>query len=134
RFGEIVIERIHGKATGNVTVTLEDGTTGTDELLEQVLAGMTRETFQNIFSFSLTDIENVHQLNKNQLSRYLLNIGAHGTDYYLDLVDEFQKEADKLYRPTGRVLPLNQQLAALENQKKRLVESEARNENYLDLI
>lgn len=134
RFGEIVIERIHGKATGNVTVTLEDGTTGTDELLEQVLAGMTRETFQNIFSFSLTDIENVHQLNKNQLSRYLLNIGAHGTDYYLDLVDEFQKEADKLYRPTGRVLPLNQQLTALENQEKRLGELEARNENYLDLI
>ena len=134
RFGEIVSERSHGKATGNVTVTLEDGTTGTDELLEQVLAGMTRETFQNIFSFSLTDIENVHQLNKNQLSRYLLNIGAHGTDYYLDLVDEFQKEADKLYRPTGRVLPLNQQLAALENQEKRLGELEARNENYLDLI
>jgi len=134
RFGEVIIERIHGKVTGNVTVTLEDGTTGTDELLETVLGGMTRDTFQNIFSFSLTDIENVHQLNKNQLSRYLLNIGAHGTDYYLDLVDEFRKEADKLYRPTGRVLPLNQQLTALEKQEKRLAELEERNESYLNLI
>src|SRR5699024_2712131 len=119
RFGEVIIERVHGKVTGNVTVTLEDGATGTDELLETVLAGMTRETFQNIFSFSLSDIENVHHLNKNQLSRYLLNIGAHGTDYYLDLVDEFRKDADKLYRPTGRVLPLNRQLAALEKQEQR---------------
>ena len=134
RFGEVIIERVHGKVTGNVTVTLEDGATGTDELLETVLAGMTRETFQNIFSFSLSDIENVHHLNKNQLSRYLLNIGAHGTDYYLDLVDEFRKDADKLYRPTGRVLPLNRQLAALEKQEQRLADLEARNESYLDLI
>lgn len=134
RYGEVIIERVHGKVTGNVTVTLEDGVTGTDELLETVLAGMTRETFQNIFSFSLSDIENVHHLNKNQLSRYLLNIGAHGTDYYLDLVDEFRKDADKLYRPTGRVLPLNRQLATLEKQEQRLVDLEARNESYLDLI
>ncbi|SHE90747.1 Uncharacterized protein YhaN [Atopostipes suicloacalis DSM 15692] len=134
RFGQVVIERVHGKVTGNVTVTLEDGTTGADELLDTLLSGMTRETFQNIFSFSLSDIENVHQLNKNQLNRYLLNIGAHGTDDYLDYIDEFKKEADKLYRPTGRVLPLNQQLATLENQEKRLGELEARNESYLDLI
>ena len=120
RFGQVVIERVHGKVTGNVTVTLEDGSTGGDELLDTLLSGMTRETFQSIFSFSLTDIENVHRLNKNQLNRYLLNIGAHGTDDYLDLIDEFNKEADKLYRPTGRVLPLNQQLTILEKQEKRL--------------
>src|SRR5699024_5001013 len=80
-----------------------------------------------------SDIENVHQLNKNQLNRYLLNIGAHGTDDYLDYIDEFKKEAEKLYRPTGRVLPLNQQLTTVENQEKRLGELEARNESYLEL-
>ena len=134
RFGECVIERVHGKVTGNVTVTLEDGTTGSDELLEALLSGMTRETFQSIFSFSLTDIENVHQLNKDQLSRYLLNIGAHGTDYYLDMVDELGKEADRIYRPSGRVLPLNKQINALEKQEKRLSDLETRNESYLSLL
>ena len=134
RFGEVIIERIHGKVTGNVTVTLEDGTTGKEELLESVLHGMTRESFQNIFSFSLTDIENVHQLNKNQLSRYLLNIGAHGTEHYLELIDQFQADADKIYRPSGRVLALNKQLATLEKQEKKLAELEKRNEGYLSLI
>lgn len=134
RFGECVIERVHGKVTGNVVVTLEDGTTGADQLLDTLLSGMTRETFQSIFSFSLTDIENVHQLNKDQLSRYLLNIGAHGTDYYLDVVDDLSKEADKLYRPTGRVLPLNRQLSVLEKQEQRLAELETRNESYLSLL
>lgn len=134
RFGEVIIERIHGKVTGDVTVTLEDGATGTDELLDSVLYGMERETFQNIFSFSLSDIEHVHQLNKNQLSRYLLNIGAHGTEYYLELVDEFRKDADKLYRPSGRVLALNEQLDKLENHEQRLAELERKNEGYLELI
>ena len=134
RFGEVIIERIHGKVTGNVTVTLEDGTTGRDELLASVMYGMERETFQNIFSFSLSEIENVHQLDKNQLSRYLLNIGAHGTEHYLELVDQFREEANKLYRPSGRVLDLNAQLTVLEKQEQHLVELEKRNESYLGLI
>jgi uncharacterized protein YhaN len=134
RFGEVIIERIHGKVTGDVTVTLEDGTTGSDELLESVMYGLDRDIFQNIFSFSLTEIENVHRLHKNQLSRYLLNIGAHGTEYYLELVDQFRTEADKLYRPSGRVLDLNKQLTILEKQEERLAALEKRNESYLGLI
>jgi len=134
RFGEVIIERIHGKVTGDVTVTLEDGTTGTEELLTSILYGLEREMFQNIFSFSLSDIENVHQLDQNQLSRYLLNIGAHGTEYYLELVDQFHKEANNLYRPSASVRPLNKHLEALKKQEKKLSELEARNERYLDLI
>ena len=134
RLGEVVIERVHGKVTGDVNVTLEDGTTGRDELLDSLLNGMERETFQNIFSFSLSEIENVHQLNKEQLSRYLLNIGAHGTEYYLELVDQLEKDANNLYRPSGRVLPLNKQLSLLEKQEEKLAHLEKRNESYLEFI
>lgn len=132
--GEIMIERIHGKVTGDVTVTLEDGTTGSDELLDQLLKGLSRENFQSIYSFSLTDIENVHQLDKSKLSRYLLNIGAHSTDYYLNLVDDFQKSAYDLYRPSGRIPPLNKQLTDIAAQEKKLEKLEQRNESYLELI
>jgi len=134
RFGEVIIERIHGKVTGDVTVTLEDGTTGTDALLASVLYDLERDMFQNIFSFSLSDIENVHQLGQNQLSRYLLNIGAHGTEYYLELVDQFNKEANNLYRPSASVRPLNQHLEVLKKQEKKLSDLEKRNDSYLDLI
>ncbi len=134
QLGEIIIERIHGKVTGDVRVTLEDGSTGSDDLLARILKGIDRDNFQNIFSFSLTDIENVHQLDKNKLSRYLLNIGAHSTDYYLDLVDEFEKDAYDLYRPSGRIPPLNKELAIIKKQEQKLKKIEARNESYLDLI
>lgn len=134
RFGEVIIERVHGKVTGDVTVTLEDGTVGSDALLDTLLKGVTRETFQNIFSFSLTDIENVQKLNKNELSRYLLNIGAHATDYYLNMVDDFQKNAYNLYRPSGRIPELNKQLSEIKNQEQQLLELEKKNDGYLDLI
>lgn len=134
QFGEVIIERVHGKVTGDVSVTLEDGTTGADALLTKVLKGINRENFQNIYSFTLSDIENVHQLNKNKLSRYLLNIGAHSTDYYLDLVDDFKKRAYDLYRPSGRIPPLNKQLTIIKEQEKKLAKIEARNESYLELI
>lgn len=132
--GEVIIERVHGKVTGDVTVTLEDGTTGSEELLNQLLKGLSRENFQSIYSFSLSDIENVHQLDKSKLSRYLLNIGAHSTDYYLTLVDDFQKNAYDLYRPSGRIPPLNKQLSAILTQEKKLEQLEKRNQSYIELI
>lgn len=134
RFGQVVIERIHGKVTGNVEVTLEDGTIGQEELLDSVLYGMDRVMFQNIFSFSLTDIEQVHKLNKDQLSRYLLTIGTHGTEHFLELADQFHADADKLYRPSGRVLELNQQLEKVKKQEEKLIALEKNNGNYLALI
>lgn len=134
RFGEVVIERIHGKVTGNVEVTLEDGTIGQDELLDSVLYGMDRTMYQNIFSFSLTDIENVHKLNKDQLSRYLLTIGTHGTEHFLELADQFHADADKLYRPSGRVLELNKQLEKVKKQEEQLIALEKNNGNYLNLL
>ncbi len=134
RFGEVIIERTHGKVTGDVAVTLEDGTTGGDELLDSILYGIDRTMFQNIFSFSLTDIEGVHKLNKNQLSRYLLTVGTHGTEHYLELADQFHADADKLYRPSGRVLQLNKHLERMKKQEEQLIALEQNNENYLNLI
>lgn len=134
RFGEVQIERVHGKVTGDVTVTFEDGTTGSEELLETILYELNQVTFKNIYSFSLTDIENVHQLDKNKLSRYLFTIGALGTEHYLDLVDELEAEANELYRPSGRVRPLNMQLEAIEHQEEELLALEKDNAQYLELL
>lgn len=134
RFGEVQIERVHGKVTGDVTVTFEDGTTGSEELLETILYELNQVTFKNIYSFSLTDIENVHQLDKNKLSRYLFTIGALGTEHYLDLVDELEAEANELYRPSGRVRPLNMQLEAIEQQEEELLALEKYNAQYLELL
>src|SRR3954453_17114109 len=52
-YGLATIERIRGKAAGDVTVTLEDGTTGDEDLLKQLLGNMDKGLYQAIFSFNL---------------------------------------------------------------------------------
>ena len=133
-YGDLIIERVHGKVTGDVSVTLKDASKGSDELVDKILRGIDQDDYRSIFSFSLSDIENVHQLNKDKLSRYLLNIGAHSSDYFLKLVDDFEKDAYNLYRPSGRIPPLNKELARIKKQEKKLKEIEKKNASYLSFI
>ena len=44
-YGEILVERVGGKATGNVVVTLSDGTTKGEEFLKQLLKNMDKSMF-----------------------------------------------------------------------------------------
>src|SRR5690606_29332695 len=53
RYGEVSIERVKGKATGDVTVLLEDGRTGKEKLLQNILGGLDKEMFQGVFSFDM---------------------------------------------------------------------------------
>ncbi|HBT73916.1 MAG TPA: hypothetical protein DEB37_17215, partial [Lysinibacillus sp.] len=56
-YGQCTIERVKGKAAGDVSVYLEDGTTGHEELLTKLLYGYSRTSFESIFSFSLHELQ-----------------------------------------------------------------------------
>ncbi|MBR8645657.1 hypothetical protein KEH51_21555 [[Brevibacterium] frigoritolerans] len=49
--GEIVIERVKGKATGDVKLTFEDGRVGGEEELNEILHGVDKNYYQAIFFF-----------------------------------------------------------------------------------
>ncbi len=48
-YGQCTIERVKGKATGDVTVYMADGAKGHEELLAKLLFGYTRASFEAIF-------------------------------------------------------------------------------------
>ena len=79
-FGFVVIERVKGKAAGDVTVTLEDGTTGGEELLQQLLSNIDKGLFQAIFSFNLHGLQNIHQMKGEELGKFLFSTGTLGTE------------------------------------------------------
>src|SRR5690606_13094759 len=79
-WGEIRIERVKGRATGDVTVYLEDGSRGGEELLKKVLNGMDKETFQSIFSFNIHGLQQVDRLHGEELNQFLFSTSAIGTD------------------------------------------------------
>lgn len=134
RFGEISIERVQGKSTGDVKVLMEDGSTGSDDLLHKIIYGIDRNLYQSIFSFHLKGIERVEEMTKAQLSRYFLSAGALGTEQFLKRSDQLQQQANQLYKPTGRIPEINQALKQIEAKKAAMEEAKSKNAQYLGLL
>ncbi|MFC7784852.1 AAA family ATPase [Rossellomorea sp. GCM10028870] len=132
--GTVSIERIKGKATGDVTVQFEDGRMEGEETLQQLLGHMDRATYQNIFSFNLEGLQNIQRLKKEDLNRYLFSAGSTGTDLLLQLEQNWQKEREQLFKKSGRKPMINTVLTQLKSLEKQVREGKEKNEQYRPLI
>jgi uncharacterized protein YhaN len=133
-WGEIRIERVKGRATGDVTVYLEDGSRGGEELLKKVLNGMDKETFQSIFSFNIHGLQQVDRLHGEELNQFLFSTSAIGTDRIMEAERSIQKQLDKLFKPSGVKPVLNVQLKQLKQTEKKLNEAKVKIDQYETLI
>ncbi|MEK3887535.1 ATP-binding protein [Bacillus sp. FSL K6-3431] len=134
QYGEVKIERVKGKATGDVSVLLEDGTAGGEELLSKLLIGMDRLMYESIFSFNLQGLQTIQRLKGDDISRYLVAAGTIGTDVLLNVEQQFQKELDLLFKPGGRKPKLNEQLRDLRAQESDLKTAKQKNAQYISII
>jgi uncharacterized protein YhaN len=132
--GTAVIERVKGKATGDVTVTLEDGSVGGEELLNELLNGMDKGTYQSIFSFNLHGLQNIHQLKGEDLGRYLFSAGALGTEKLVSTEKALQKEMEQRFKPGGKRPELNEKLSEIRNVYDALKKAEKENVEYGELL
>lgn len=132
--GTAVIERVKGKAAGDVTVTLEDGTVGGEALLNELLAGMDKGVFQSIFSFNLHGLQNINQLKGEDLGRYLFSAGALGTEKLLNAEKALQKEMDNRFKPGGKRPELNEKLREIRELYEALKKAEKENSEYEQLL
>ena len=131
-YGGAIIERIKGKANGDVTVTLADGVVGSDELLENLLYGIDKKTYQTLFSFDLDGLQDMQKMNQKKLNRYFLSIGTLGNEQLLRVADKFEKQANELYKPTGRKPEINQKIRQVESMRKKLQKAKDKNQQYMD--
>ncbi|WP_246938857.1 ATP-binding protein [Bacillus pinisoli] len=125
--GILTIERVGGKAAGEVTLYFEDGTVGGEAEHQALLGGMDRKLFTSIFSFGLKGLQNIQSLTGNELSHYLLSTSILGSDQIIELEKTLHKEMEVLFKPGGKRPEINQeleeitQLAQKVNQKKMQV-------------
>ena len=133
-WGEITVERVKGKATGDVKVVMMDGTSGGEELLVRLLAGMDKATFQGIFSFSVHGLQQVNRLKKEDLGKFLFAAGTVGTERVFQAGSELQKELDSRFKPSGRKPQLNQDLDELRQLEKAVKKARHDNEKYGTLL
>lgn len=124
RYGQVVIERVKGKARGNVSVLLEDGTIGYEPLLKDVLEGLDRTMYQAIFSFGLQDMQHLDMLQSEEIGSYLYGVGMAGKWNVTELERKLVKQQGELFKPSGKLPTMNQQLAALQALEKKRAEKE----------
>ncbi|MEH7012751.1 AAA family ATPase [Neobacillus niacini] len=133
-FGHATIERVRGKASGDVMVTLEDGTTGDETLLKQLLGNMDKGLFQAIFSFNLHGLQNIHQMKGEELGKFLFSTGTLGTERLAKTEAELQKELEARFKPSGKKPVVNEKLKALHELSGELKKAAGKNQEYEGLI
>ncbi|MEW9051339.1 MAG: AAA family ATPase [Neobacillus sp.] len=132
--GIVTIERIKGKAAGDVTVSLEDGTVGDEELLSRVLSKIDKTLFQAIFSFNLQGLQNIHQMKGEELGKFLFSAGTLGTDKLMSAESELQRELENRFKPNGKKPALNEKLKSLHELNSELKKAAAKNQQYETLV
>ncbi|WP_171683536.1 AAA family ATPase [Paenibacillus planticolens] len=108
-------------SAGLVKVTLGDGTTGGEELLNTLLGGLSADLFRSLFAFGLTELQEIRTLQTDELSGYLYSagLGVSGSAI-MEAERKLAAQAEGLYRPRGRNQEMNRLLKELEGLEQSL--------------
>ncbi|KOY82251.1 AAA family ATPase [Lysinibacillus macroides] len=133
-YGHCTIERVKGKAVGDVTVYLEDGTTGQEELLAKLLYGYPKASFESIFSFSLHELQGIEKMSEEELTHLLLASGTTGIQHLSAVEKKMEKEAGELFKKTGKVPVINQKLEQLKQLERTIRQEQVKIQTFEDKL
>ena len=114
-YGEVKIERFKGHHKGQARVYFADGRIGKQEEVAALLAPLTLEIFDEVFSLKQEELLRIRYLDEAKLQQLLLTVGLSGSQKLLREKDSFSKNHKEMYRPGGRVRPINQELEAFRD-------------------
>lgn len=130
---DYVIKRERGRNGGKVSLTDSQGRQGGEQELKQLLGPMDRSLYQALFSFGQRDLTAVDELNRDEWQQHLQQLGAVGSAQWDQLINQYQKQANHLYKPRGRKWPLNQDLHQYANLTDKINQARGKFHRYQDL-
>ncbi len=131
RFGEISLERRAGKRGGLVNVTYPDGRKGGEEVVREILGGTTRELYQNVYAFSLSELQSMDPLNNDAVKSALYGARTGtGVRALSAAMATIGKKLDELFKPGGRNPEVNRRLRDLEDIRDKLRASRQEMKRY----
>lgn len=125
-FGKVIIERVKGKAAGDVTLYFEDGSRGSDAELKMILREYDRASFESVFSFSIHELQGLEQMDEEELSRTLLASGTTGMDAIARMESRLEKEMAMVFKKSGRNPEINLRVDELKSLDQELKEYRSR--------
>lgn len=121
RYGLVRLTRRPGNGGGSVTLVDAEGHPLDLGVLDQLMAGVTREVYRSVFGFSLTELQNFDSLNSEGVRHALygasFGMGLRGPGQVFKMLDD-QMEA--LFKSGGSKPPLNAALREWESLRQAL--------------
>jgi uncharacterized protein YhaN len=137
-----VLENAEGKRIrvirrkGNANTLLDEREQVLDEaVMKRLLGGVGKETFLHAFGLDHGMLEAGARAlleGKGDLGESLFDASTGGGGEVQRLLAELEAEADRLYKPRGSALPLNEALKAFAEAQKVVREKESRPEAFLE--
>ncbi|MFD0048760.1 AAA family ATPase [Actinomycetes bacterium NPDC127524] len=133
-YGAVRIERVKGKAAGDVSLIFEDGQSGGESELRDVLQGIDKNFFLSVFSFNLDGLQGLHTLTEGTIGKYLLSAGLIGNDKLMEAEARLQGELDARFKPSGQKPFMNVRLEKLRLLQTQLKKADADQSEYEQLL
>ena len=119
--GEYTIERLDEVQNGAARCYAPDGQEYDDEWLKDRLKGMTKDIYQSVYSFSALDLNDFKQMKDEDIGEILLGIGLTGSHRIYQLEKHLDQKIGELFKPSGKIPTINQQLDSLDDLFKDVV-------------
>lgn len=117
RSGEAAGGKGRAPSGGTVRVTLPDGTAGGEELLRQMLGGVTAEQFKHLFAMTLTELQELSTLTSGELGGFLHSAGLGVRASAVTGAERrLAQELEARYKPRGKNQGIGRLLAEAERQ------------------
>ncbi|MBI9074698.1 MAG: AAA family ATPase [Desulfatibacillum sp.] len=110
--GPIVLNRSPGAHGGNISLSYPDGTKGTGDDLQRLLAGATPTLFNNVYAFGLSELQTIQSLTNEEVASalYGASLGAGVRSLAAARKQISQRQGD-LFKPTGKKPEINQKIS-----------------------
>ncbi|MFD1176725.1 AAA family ATPase [Paenibacillus puldeungensis] len=105
-----------------------------EDMQRQLLGGISRAMFKQLFAVSLTELQEVGALQSEELSRFLFHAGIGGGAAVLRGEKKLIQDMDKLYRPRGRNQEIAQMLHEVERLEREVEAAKALLPRYNDVL
>lgn len=115
--GNFVVERLGGTgapSSGRVTIIDAAGNRFGEELLSNLLGGVSRELFYSVFAFGLGELEQLDSLNRADVNGVIFSAGIDTPVPIVEVERTLQAAADELFRTRASKPVINQGLVQLE--------------------
>nr|MBA2633909.1 AAA family ATPase [Chloroflexota bacterium] len=117
-----VVERYGPRGgAGSLAVRAPSGNQGGQETLDRLLHGADRDLFNSIFAFGLGELQDFDSLGGEGVRGRIYGAAAGlGGTSAIDVERRLRQEQEELFRPTGRLQPLNRLFSRMDELHARI--------------